>query len=107
MRRIDTIHGEIERLMDINGGVGRLKWVFRRSMSVELLHQIEAQKNAINMILHTMTLAVQIKLTISSKRSSTDDTGVAERALKIQQTENVDQMLPMTKEPTKTMDKIN
>ncbi|KAE9583490.1 hypothetical protein CGMCC3_g575 [Colletotrichum fructicola] len=89
MRRIDTIHGEIERLMDINGGVGRLKWVFRRSMSVELLHQIEAHKNAINMILHTMTLAVQIKLTISSKRSSTDDTGVTERALKIQQTENV------------------
>ncbi|KAF0329334.1 hypothetical protein GQ607_003283 [Colletotrichum asianum] len=89
MRRIDMIHNEIGRLMDINGGVGRLKWVFRRSMSVQLLHQVEAHKNAINMILHTMTLAVQIKLTASTKQTSASDAAVDERDLKLQQTENV------------------
>ncbi|KAF4817704.1 hypothetical protein CGCTS75_v012174 [Colletotrichum tropicale] len=89
IRRIDMIHSEIGRLMDVNGGVGRLKWVFKRSMSVQLLHQVEAHENAINMILHTMTLAVQIKVAASIKQTGTSDAVASERALKLQQTENV------------------
>ncbi|KAI8309126.1 hypothetical protein K4K59_009371 [Colletotrichum sp. SAR11_240] len=41
------------------------------------------------MILHTMTLAVQIKLTASTKQTSASNAAVDERDLKLQQTENV------------------
>lgn len=62
MKRIAKIHGSISDLIDVGSGVGRLKWAFRRSTSVQLLYQIEAHKSAINMVLQTMMLAVQIRL---------------------------------------------
>lgn len=61
-KRIGAIHDEVGQLIDVGPGVARLKWAFRRSAATQLLYQIEAHKNAINMILHTMTLAVQIKI---------------------------------------------
>lgn len=62
MKRIAKVHGSISDLIDVGSGVGRLKWAFRRSTSVQLLSQIEAHKSAINMVLQTMMLAVQIRL---------------------------------------------
>lgn len=61
MRRIDEIHNEIEELLDIKSGFGRIKWVVRRSKSTQLLHKIESHKNGMTLVLQTMVLARQIK----------------------------------------------
>ncbi|KAK2001191.1 hypothetical protein LX36DRAFT_708741 [Colletotrichum falcatum] len=60
-RRIHKIHKEIKRLIDVGSGFGRLKWALRRSASMQLLYQIEGHKNAINMVLQTISLAIQIR----------------------------------------------
>ncbi|KAF6806252.1 hypothetical protein CSOJ01_08976 [Colletotrichum sojae] len=90
-RRIDSIHDELGRLIDVGSGVARLKWAFRRSTTTQLLYQIEAHKNAINMILHTMALAVNIKVAsaVTSTPRDNDPDDEHDRFLRRQQTENV------------------
>ncbi|KAF6830651.1 hypothetical protein CPLU01_07234, partial [Colletotrichum plurivorum] len=90
-RRIGAIHDEVRQLIDVGPGVARLKWAFRRSAAAQLLYQIEAHKNAINMILHTMALAVQIKVAaaVASTPQDNDPDDEDDRFLRRQQTENV------------------
>ncbi|KAF6837845.1 hypothetical protein CMUS01_04880 [Colletotrichum musicola] len=90
-KRIGAIHDEVGRLIDVVSGVARLKWAFRRSATTQLLYQIEAHKNAINMILHTMALAIQIKVAaaVASIPQDNDPDDEDDRFLRRQQTENV------------------
>lgn len=63
VRQIGQTQHEIQNLLLLNGpgGLGRLKWIFRKSKTMALLYAIESQKTGISMILHTMMLAVQLK----------------------------------------------
>ncbi|KAK8076247.1 hypothetical protein PG994_003519 [Apiospora phragmitis] len=62
VRRIRDVHGEIETLLNVATGAARLAWAFRRSKCSALLQQIDGYRVGINMILHTITLALQLKL---------------------------------------------
>lgn len=60
--RIGKIHTQIERLLDTGrGGIARLKWPFRKPKVTQLLYQIESCKSGINIILHIIVLAFQLK----------------------------------------------
>jgi hypothetical protein len=61
IRRIEQIHAQIHDMVSGVTGFASLKWLFRRSKTMNLLYQIESHKNGINMILHIMTLAVQTR----------------------------------------------
>ncbi|KAI8628741.1 hypothetical protein F5Y19DRAFT_112493 [Xylariaceae sp. FL1651] len=61
VRRVGRVQDEIGRLLDGSGGLAKLKWIFRKSKTMALLYTIESHKTGINMILHTMMLAVQLK----------------------------------------------
>ncbi|KAL0936379.1 uncharacterized protein CTRU02_208594 [Colletotrichum truncatum] len=92
IKRIGKIHHAVGKLIDVGNGAGRLKWAFRRSTTTQLLYQIEAHKSGINMVLHTMVLAIQIRMI--SSYSEGDNTGVPRAELKLErdlsrrQTEN-------------------
>lgn len=69
-RRIKIIQKKIDKLLsiDVNGEVGRLKWIFtRRPEVVELLQQIESHRTVINTFLQLMTLAATLQVDPEAK----------------------------------------
>jgi hypothetical protein len=61
VKRVGRVQREIQSLLEGSGGLARLKWFFRKSKTMELLYAIESHKTGISMILHIMTLAIQLK----------------------------------------------
>ncbi|KAJ3580270.1 hypothetical protein NPX13_g303 [Xylaria arbuscula] len=98
IKRVSRIQDEIEDLLDITGKGVRLRWLFRKSKIQGLLYAIESHKTGINLILQTMTLAVQLKqVSKDKKKTSTDNSQEKEESwneveLVRQQAENMVEM---------------
>ncbi|EMR72767.1 hypothetical protein UCREL1_174 [Eutypa lata UCREL1] len=89
-RRIGKIHTQIERLLDTGrGGIARLKWPFRKPKVTQLLYQIESCKSGINIILHIIVLAVQLKQLPSDENDNDNDNDRPDVVLARQQVENM------------------
>ncbi|KAI1125084.1 hypothetical protein F5Y10DRAFT_284511 [Nemania abortiva] len=61
IKRVGRVQREIQDLLDGSGALAKLRWVFRKAKTMELLYAIESHKTAISVILQTMMLAVQLK----------------------------------------------
>ncbi|RYP66303.1 hypothetical protein DL771_007885 [Monosporascus sp. 5C6A] len=60
IQRIDDVHEEIWHLVDAgNGSLARMRWVFRRSKTSQLLFKIEAHKSTLQIVTTTLLLAVE------------------------------------------------
>ncbi|KAI1368164.1 hypothetical protein F5Y08DRAFT_335937 [Xylaria arbuscula] len=98
IKRVSRIQDEIEDLLDITGKGVRLRWLFRKSKIQGLLYAIESHKTGINLILQTMTLAVQLKqVSKDKKKTSTNNSKEREESwndveLVRQQAENMVEM---------------
>ncbi|KAI1841930.1 hypothetical protein JX266_011900 [Neoarthrinium moseri] len=95
MRRIERLHGVISEMLDVTSKTARIMWSFRRSKATTILYQIESHKTGINMILHTMVLAVQLKQLARSRTSINDVQQTSDKddvLLARQQAENLVQM---------------
>ncbi|KAI1180476.1 hypothetical protein F4777DRAFT_530532 [Nemania sp. FL0916] len=60
-RRVGRVQRDVTELLDDMGGLAQLKWIFRKSKTMDLLYEIESHKTGINLILQTMILAIQLK----------------------------------------------
>ncbi|KAI0108613.1 hypothetical protein GGR51DRAFT_514402 [Nemania sp. FL0031] len=71
IKRVSRVQREIQGLLHDSGALTTLKWIFRKSKTMELLYTIESHKTGIGVILQTMILAVQLKqLSRENERSS-------------------------------------
>lgn len=61
VKRMGRVQREIKELLDGTGSLPQLKWIFRKSKTMELLYAIESHKTGISLILQTMMLAIQLK----------------------------------------------
>jgi hypothetical protein len=60
IQRIDGVHAEIGQLVDSgNGSLARVRWVFRRVKTTQLLFKIEAHKSTLQIITTTLLLAIE------------------------------------------------
>ena len=58
MDRIRDTQDEVDRLLDVEGGLSRIFWAFRKSRANKLMATIEGHKSTVQLMATTVTLAL-------------------------------------------------
>ena len=69
MERIQATHDKVDRVLDVEGGLARVFWAFRRSKATKLLATIESHKSTVQLMATTITLAIVQREHTRSARS--------------------------------------